>query len=93
MESPLLSDAKKAALKKENNRYVDVIMQELQTQKPRYIFVERFTKPALAGYFAIDYIRYFSTFPAFQPIWKHYHYVATIPGDGLLRFDAYERKA
>jgi hypothetical protein len=69
--------------------YIDDVVDDIQHNKPGMILVDSRGK----GYIGIvqpDYIKFFSQKKSFRQIWKKYHYVQTITGKPLYKFDVYK---
>lgn len=76
---------------------INTVVADLQRYQPDLVLVDVRTKNknnkgAYFGNSQMDYIKYFSLNEAFKHLWQQYHYVTTIDGQPVFKFDIYERK-
>ena len=78
------------------NFYIAAVVDDFNKHKPDVVFIDARNTSAdnRKTYFGsqqIDYLRFFSLNNGFNEVWQHYHYVKTVDGQPLFKFNIYER--
>lgn len=70
--------------------YINDIAEDITAHQPDLIFVDE-RKKGYIGIIQPDYIKFLSQNNHFKQAWNNYHYLASIDGKPLFRFDIYKR--
>ncbi len=79
--------------------FIGLVVDDLVERKPDLVFIDRrqsrmSQSHGKLGYFGdeqTDYLKFFARYPRFNQIWKSYHYVKTVDGQPVFKFDIYEK--
>jgi hypothetical protein len=90
-QKSLQSDvAENQQLKQINNFFIDMLAEDLQRNKPAYIFVQM-NDNISPHELNFDYLKYFSENAQFRQQWQSYEYFTTLYNPTLYEFKVYKR--
>ena len=84
--------------KKNIDYYINAVTDDFKHNEPALVFVDirapnRISHLIYYGNMQIDYLQLFQLDPVFAKVWEHYHFVKTVDGQPLFKFNIYERNA